>query len=88
MASSNRKSDFITEARNAIIVLQDALNNIRVLNREYTNNGSSSWLAQGDFTGTNSSIAKADFDTGFGNAATLDTYVSTQNYDDTFYKLF
>ena len=33
-------------------------------------------------------FAKADFDTGFGNAATLDTYVSTQNYDDTFFKLF
>ena len=88
MASANRKSDFISESRDAVIDLQDALDVVKTLNREYVAGGGSSWLVQGDFVGTNAQIAKADFDTGFGNAATLDGYVVTQNYDDTFFKLF
>ena len=83
-----RKSDFITLARAEIKNLLKALDSIKSLNREYAANGSGVWLAAGDFSGANSDIAEADFETAFGNAATLDTYVSTQNYDDTFYKVF
>ena len=83
-----RKSDFITIARTKIKLLLDTLDQINDLNREFVANGASSWLVQGDFTGANADILKADFDTAFGNAATLDSYVSTQNYDDTWYKVF
>ena len=83
-----RKSDFITITRSKIKSLLDLLNDINDLNREFVANGSASWLVQGDFVGANVDILKADFDTAFGNAATLDGYVATQNYDDTFYKIF
>ena len=82
-----RKSDFITLARTRIKELLAALDAIKALNREYTANGAAVWLASGDFAGDNRDITEADFETAFGNAATLDTYVSTQNYDDTFYKI-
>lgn len=84
----SRKSDFITLARQAVQGLMDRLNEVKALNREYTANGGSSWLAAEDFTGDNASITKANFDTAFGNAATLDSYVTTQNYDDTFFLVF
>lgn len=83
-----RKADFITISREKIKDLVDVLDDIKALNREYTANGGSSWLAGGDFTGANADITKTNFDTAFGNAATLDSYVTTQNYDDTFYLVF
>lgn len=83
-----RKSDFISISRTKIKLVLDTLNEINDLNREFVANGSASWLVQGDFVGTNADILKADFDTAFGNAATLDGYVATQNYDDTWYKIF
>jgi hypothetical protein len=83
-----RKSDFISLARTKVKLLLDTLDAINDLNREYVAMGGSSWLVQGDFVGTNADILKADFDTAFGNAATLDGYVTTQNYDDTWYKIF
>lgn len=83
-----RKSDFISISRTKVKLLLDTLDEINDLNREYVAQGGSSWLVQGDFTGANADILKADFDTAFGNAATLDAYVATQNYDDTWYKIF
>ena len=83
-----RKSDFISIARQKVKLLLDTLDEINDLNREFVANGGSSWLVQGDFVGMNADILKADFDNAFGNAATLDGYVATQNYDDTWYKIF
>lgn len=82
-----RKAEFITLARRKAAELIQVLNEIKSLNREYTANGGASWLADGDFIGENSGIASADFETAFGNMATLDVYVSTQDYDDTIYKI-
>ena len=83
-----RKSDFITLSRQSVKTLMATLDTIKALNREYQANGSASWLSSGDFTGSNADITEANFETAFGNAATLDSYVSTQNYDDTFYLIF
>lgn len=84
----SRKADFITLSRQAIKELMAALGTVKALNREFQANGGSSWLETKDFAGENAAITKASFDTAIGNAATLDTYVSTQNYDDTFFKIF
>lgn len=83
----SRKSDFITLSRQAVRDLMAAFDKISALNREFQANGGGSWLTQPDFTGDNAEINEANFDTAFGNAATLNTYVATQNYDDTFYKI-
>lgn len=83
-----RKSDFITLARTHIKNLMAEFDAIKALNREYAANGSAAWLSSGDFVGANSDITEANFETAFGNAATLDAYVATQNYDDTFFTIF
>lgn len=83
-----RKSDFISLARSHIKKLMSELDAIEALNREYTSNGAAAWLSSGDFVGTNSDITEANFETAFGNAATLNSYVATQNYDDTFFTIF
>jgi len=83
-----RKSEFISESRQAIRDLMEVFSRINTLNREYQANGSSSWLGAGEFIDEHSDITEANFESAFGNAATLDGYVATQNYDDTFYKIF
>ena len=84
----SRKSDFISLSRTSIKNLMAELDKIAALNREYTANGAAVWLDTADFAGANASVAATEFETAFGNAAALNTYVSTQNYDDTFFKVF
>lgn len=83
-----RKADFITLSRTAIRDLMAVLNEIKALKREYDGQGASSWIVQADFAGDNADIQEADFENALGNAAALDAYVSAQNYDDTFFKIF